>query len=98
MTPQTARFGANSSERRRFNALQGVPDRPDWIVFHPLVIQQHVEKLMGKADFVVVVPRRSVVVVEAQATTSIDYIDGTWHRLIPRLSCKFHVAATRSEY
>lgn len=79
MIPQVARFGANSSERRLFNAFEGVPDRPDWIVFHSLAIRQHVDKLMGEADFVVVVPGRGVVVIEAKAPSSIDYVDGTWH-------------------
>src|SRR5689334_21206657 len=79
MIPQVPRFGANSSERKLYNALEGIPGRPDWVVFHSLVIRQHVDKLMGEADFVVVVPGKGNVVVEAKAPSSIDYSHGIWH-------------------
>jgi len=78
MVPAVARFGANTSERRLFTAFEGIKARPDWVVFHSLVVRQHVDKLMGEADFVVAVPGRGVVVVEAKAPRSVEYRDGTW--------------------
>ncbi|MFT4221163.1 MAG: NERD domain-containing protein [Microbacterium sp.] len=78
MIPAVARFGANSSERRLFSALEGVLDRLDWVVFHSLVIRQHLDKLMGEADFLVVAPGKGIVVVEAKAPRSVEYRDGEW--------------------
>lgn len=78
MIPAVARFGANGSERRVFSAFEGILDRPDWVVFHSLVVRQHLDRLMGEADFVVAVPGRGIVVVEAKAPRSVDYVDGVW--------------------
>lgn len=78
MVPATYRSTTNGSERRVFNALEGIVDRPDWVVFHSLVIRQHVDQLMGEADFVVVVPGRGIVVVEAKSPRSVSYNDGQW--------------------
>lgn len=78
MVPAVARFGANSSERRLYTALEGIMERPEWVVFHSLVVRQHVDKLMGEADFVVAVPGKGLVVVEAKAPRSVDYRDGVW--------------------
>ncbi|GAA1941573.1 hypothetical protein GCM10009775_36700 [Microbacterium aoyamense] len=78
MIPSTARAGANWSERRLFDAFAGMMDRTDWVVFHSLVVRQHVDKLMGEADFVVAVPGRGILVIEAKAPKSIDYRDGVW--------------------
>lgn len=78
MIPAVARSGANWSERRLYQAFEGMLDRPDWLVFHSLVVRQHLERLMGEADFVVAVPGRGIVVVEAKSPRSIDYRDGVW--------------------
>jgi hypothetical protein len=78
MVPTTARFGANSSERRLFTALEGIPNHPDWVVFHSLTIRQHLDKHMGEADFVVVAPSRGILVIEAKAPTGVHYRDGVW--------------------
>lgn len=78
MIPANYRNSTNNSERRIFNALEGILDRPDWLVFHSLVIRQHTTKLMGEADFVVVVPGQGIVVVEAKSPQSVTYHDGEW--------------------
>ena len=59
-------------------AFEGIMDRPDWVIFHSLVIRQHVDQLMGEADFVVAVPGRGLVVVEAKAPSAVQYRDGVW--------------------
>jgi hypothetical protein len=78
MIPTTARFGANTSERRLFTALEGIPNQPDWVVFHSLTIRQHLDKHMGEADFVVVAPGRGILVIEAKAPSGVHYRDGVW--------------------
>lgn len=78
MIPSVYRSGANWSERRLYGALEGIMDRPDWIVFHSLPVRQHVTKMMGEADFVVVIPGRGIVVVETKAPKQVDYTDGVW--------------------
>ena len=76
--PGTSRSGANSSERRVYNAFEGIMDRPDWIVFHSLPIRQHIGKEMGEADFVVVVPGKGIVVIETKSPKQVDCVDGVW--------------------
>jgi len=78
MIPSSPRQGTNGSERRVFGALETVMDRPDWVVFHGLVVRRHVERLQGEADFVVVVPGRGVVVIEVKNPRSVDYHEGQW--------------------
>ncbi|WP_243695390.1 nuclease-related domain-containing protein [Agromyces protaetiae] len=78
MIPSASRFGANASERRLYSALGGITDRSDWVVFHSLVVRQHLDKLMGEADFVVAVPGKGLVVVEAKAPSAVSYRDGVW--------------------
>ncbi|MGO1591699.1 MAG: NERD domain-containing protein [Ancrocorticia sp.] len=78
MIPRTSRSGANTSERRIYNALEGIVDRPDWIVFHSLPVRQHINKMMGEADFVVVVPGKGVVIIEAKAPAHVEYAEGIW--------------------
>lgn len=78
MIPSTSRSGANSSERRVYNAFEGIVDRPDWTVIHSLPIRQHIGKEMGEADFVVVVPGKGIVVIETKSPKQVDYVDGVW--------------------
>ncbi len=78
MVPATARSGANVSERRLFTAVEGIMHRPDWVVFHSLVVRQHVDQLTGEADFVVAAPGRGLVVIEAKAPSGVHYHDGQW--------------------
>lgn len=79
MIPTVPRFGANKSERTLFTAFEGLADYPDWVVYHSLAIRQHVSQLQGEADFVVVVPRKGILVIEAKAPSSVSYNDGTWY-------------------
>lgn len=79
MIPSTARAGANGSERKLFDAFAGIVGHDDWVVYHSLPIRRHVSKLMGEADFVVAVPGRGVVVIEAKAPQSVTYRDGEWY-------------------
>lgn len=79
MIPSEARPGANRSERAIFDAFSGLLDRPDWVVIHSLGIGQHIAGLTGEADFVVLVPGKGIVIIEAKSPAYVEYKAGRWH-------------------
>ncbi|MEJ1089045.1 nuclease-related domain-containing protein [Microbacterium sp. Mu-80] len=78
MIPPRPRPGANFSERRIFDALAGAHDADDWIVIHSLEIRRHVTHFQGEADFIVLIPGRGIVVIEAKSPEYVEYKDGEW--------------------
>lgn len=79
MIPPYAREGANFSERRIFDALEGIPDHDDWIAIHSLGVGRHTSAFQGEADFVVLVPGRGILVIEAKAPKYVEYQAGDWY-------------------
>ena len=78
MIPARPRDGANSSEKRIFDAFAGARGADDWIVLHSLEIRRHAAQFQGEADFIVIVPWRGIVVVEAKSPEYVEYKDGEW--------------------
>lgn len=78
MIPLRPRAGANVSEKRIFDAFAGAHDSDDWIVLHSLGIRRHATQFEGEADFVVLIPGRGIVVIEAKSPEYVDYKDGEW--------------------
>lgn len=78
MIPARPRNGANVSEKRIFDAFAGAHDADDWIVLHSLEVRRHAAQSQGEADFVVLVPGRGIVVVEAKSPEYVEYKDGDW--------------------
>ncbi len=78
MIPPRPRSGANVSEKRIFDALASAHDSTDWIVLHSLEIRRHAAQFQGEADFIVLVPGRGIVVVEAKSPEYVEYKDGDW--------------------
>ncbi|MGX1696375.1 NERD domain-containing protein [Microbacterium keratanolyticum] len=78
MIPPRPRSGANVSETRIFDALASTHDADDWIVLHSLEVRRHATQFQGEADFVVVVPGRGIVVIEAKSPEFVEYKDGEW--------------------
>jgi hypothetical protein len=70
---------ANRSERALFTAFEGILDRPEWVVVHSLAIGRHQAGLSGEIDFLVLVPGRGIVIVEAKSPAYVEYKDGRWH-------------------
>lgn len=79
MIPPEPRAGANASERALYQALEGALDRPDWVVIHSLTVGRHRQGITGEVDFLVLVPGRGIVIIEAKAPKYVDYRDGNWH-------------------
>jgi hypothetical protein len=79
MIPPEPGAKANRSERALFTAFEGILDRPDWVVIHSLAIGRHQAGLSGEIDFLVLVPGRGIVIVEAKSPAYVEYKDGRWH-------------------
>jgi len=79
MIPPYARDGANASERRIFDAFDGIRGHDDWIVIHGLGVGRHRTAYQGEADFVVLVPGRGILVIEAKAPNYVEYTAGDWY-------------------
>lgn len=79
MIPPYARDGANLSEQRIFDALEGIQGHDDWIAIHSLSIGRHASAFAGEADFVIVVPGRGILVIEAKAPQFVEYTAGDWY-------------------
>lgn len=79
MMPPVILDGAPPGEKAVFRALAAAAGTDDWIVLHSLGIADHVRQVEGEADFVVLVPRVGVLVVEVKSHQSVRYLDdGRW--------------------
>ncbi len=79
MIPPEPRSGANRSERELFRAFEGIQDHPDWVVIHSLAIGRHRAGLTGELDFLVLVPGKGMVIIEAKSPRYVEYKGGRWH-------------------
>lgn len=79
MIPATPRGDANRSEQSLFSAFEAITNRPDWTVIHSLSLTENLFTLHGEADFVVFVPGRGILVIEAKSPEYAEYKDGNWH-------------------
>jgi superfamily I DNA/RNA helicase len=79
MIPDQPRAGANASEKKIFSALEGIMDRPDWTVIHSLSLTDNLFTLEGEVDFVVFVPGRGILVIEAKSPNYAEYKGGDWY-------------------
>lgn len=79
MIPPYPRANPNRSEKTLFTALEGIMDRPDWVVIHSLELAQNYGALMGEADFVVLAPGKGFLVIEAKAPNYVEYTAGDWY-------------------
>jgi DNA replication protein DnaC len=79
MIPAQPRSGANKSELSVFTAFEAIVDRPDWVVIHSLTLTDNLFSLHGEADFVVLVPGKGIVIIEAKSPNYAVYEGGDWH-------------------
>src|SRR5690606_39033237 len=61
-----------------FEALRDDPETKDWVVLHSLDIVHHRSQISGEIDFVVIIPKKGVLVVEVKSHSFIDRRDGLW--------------------
>ena len=79
MIPGQPRAGANKSEQTLFQALEGVTNRPTWTVIHSLSLTDNLFSIAGEADFVIFVPGKGILVIEAKSPNYAEYKDGDWY-------------------
>lgn len=61
-----------------FEALRDDPETQDWVVLHSLDIVHHRSQISGEIDFVVIIPKKGVLVIEVKSHSFIDRRDGLW--------------------
>lgn len=66
-------------EKEIFRRLANDPNTTEWIVLHSLDIAEHVKRVAGEADFVVIVPNKGVLCLEVKATSTIRREKGLWY-------------------
>lgn len=79
MIPAYPRAGANKSETAIFSALEGILDRPDWMVIHSLSMAQNLSGLTGETDFIVIAPGKGILLIEAKSPNYVEYKGGDWY-------------------
>jgi hypothetical protein len=79
MIPPSPRGQANKSEQQVFTALQAIIDKPEWTVIHSLTLTDNLATISGEADFLVLVPGKGIVVIEAKSPNYVEYKDGDWY-------------------
>lgn len=79
MMPAYCPSDAPPGEKAVHAELQRGHDTSDWIVLHSLGIADHIRRVEGEADFVVIIPDTGILVIEVKSHLSIDRrSDGTW--------------------
>ncbi len=66
-------------EHELFNKLRDDPGTKSWIVLHSLDIANHIKRLSGELDFVIIVPQKGVLCLEVKAANSIRRKQGIWY-------------------
>jgi hypothetical protein len=79
MIPARIRQGANPSEQSLFMAIEGIANRPNWVAIHSLSLTDNLYTIAGESDFVVLVPGKGIVVIEAKSPNYVEYRDGEWY-------------------
>lgn len=78
LPPIVSRDTKSPGEGELFELLRDDPKTDGWTVLHSLDLADHVARPFGEADFVVVVPRNGVVVIEVKAVRSLRRRNGLW--------------------
>ena len=76
--PQVHSDCSSQGEREIFRRLKSDPQNRGWIVLHSLDVSDHITKIAGEIDFIVIIPERGVLWVEVKGCSSLSRIDGLW--------------------
>ncbi len=76
--PAELRPAAPYSEELVFNALQDVKGKADWLALHSIKLNQVKGKAEAELDFIVFIPKKGIVFVEAKGATSADVNHTEW--------------------
>jgi hypothetical protein len=78
MIPDIAPAMQSPGEAELFARFRDEPGTDDWTVLHSFDLSQHVARISGEVDFVVIVPGRGVLVLEVKAVRSVRRENGVW--------------------
>lgn len=78
MLPAFCPVDVSPGEREIFRMLQQDPAASGWVVLHSLDLVDHVRKVQGEADFVVLMPGEGVVVLEVKSHSTVRFDQGVW--------------------
>jgi len=68
----------SSGEKLLFEIFKNSPFTKDWIVLHSLNLSQHIVRLYGEIDFLILIPGGGIFVMEVKSG-DVKCIDGVWH-------------------
>jgi hypothetical protein len=68
----------STGEKMLFEIFKNSPFTKDWIVLHSLNLSQHTVRLYGEIDFLILIPRGGIFVMEVKGG-NVKCIDGVWH-------------------
>jgi len=68
----------STGEKMLFEIFKNSPFTKDWIVLHSLNLSQHTVRLYGEIDFLILIPRGGIFVMEVKGG-DVKCIDGVWH-------------------
>jgi hypothetical protein len=68
----------SSGERMLFDILKNSPFTKNWIVLHSLNLSQHIKRLYGEIDFLVLIPKGGIYVMEVKGG-DVKCVNGVWH-------------------
>jgi len=68
----------SSGEKLLFEIFKNSPFAKDWIVLHSLNLSQHIVRLYGEIDFLILIPGGGIFVMEVKSG-DVKCIDGVWH-------------------
>ena len=76
MIPESQKDGVTYSEQKVFNALEAIPDRPDWIVLSNIALAQAGSQVEGESDFMLIAPGLGMVAVEVKGAKELTFRNG----------------------
>ena len=70
---------ASPGEREIFQRLRDSPETQNWTVLHSLDVSNHIKRISGEIDFVVIVPLKGVLCIEVKACSQLRRKNGMWY-------------------
>ena len=65
-------------EKEIFELLKNDPLSSDWLVLHSLDTAKHVKQIFGEIDFVIIIPKKGILVLEVKAVKYLSRQNGNW--------------------
>jgi superfamily I DNA/RNA helicase len=78
MIPETFEGSDSYAEELLYRAFGDIEGKDDWIVIHSLELSKIKSKAQTEVDFIVIVPKRGIVVVECKGATKVTINGSKW--------------------